>query len=92
MGTLLLPNTVAMIKNCPHPETAKKLIDFILSPEVEEKLAFGDSAQIPLHPGVRKPDNVKVPGKDFRAMKVDYEKAAEEFDARQEYFADLFLK
>jgi len=91
-GTLVIPNTVAMIKNCPHPEAAKKLIDFILSHEVEEALAFGDSAQIPLHPGVKKPAHVKVPGKDFKAMKVDFEKAAKDFDRSQKIFGKLFVK
>jgi len=92
LGTLLIPNTVAMIKGCPHPEAAKTLIDFILSPEVEERLAYCDSAQIPLHPGVKKPDYVKVPEKDFRAMEVDFEKVAEKYDDCQAYFRELFIK
>jgi iron(III) transport system substrate-binding protein len=92
VGTLVLPNTVAMIKNCPHPDEAKKLIDFILSPEVEERLAFSDSAQIPLHPGVKKPDHVKVPGQDFRAMEVDFEEAAKTYDRCQAFFREIFLK
>jgi iron(III) transport system substrate-binding protein len=92
LGTLVIPNSVAMIKDCPHPEAAKRLIDYILSPEVEEKLAFADSAQIPLHPGVNKPDHVKVPGKDYKAMEVDFEKVADRYDACQEFFRKLFLK
>jgi iron(III) transport system substrate-binding protein len=92
MGTLVIPNTVCMIKNCPHPEAARKLIDFILSPEVEESLAYSDSAQIPLHPGVKKPDHVKVPGKDFKAMEVDFEKAALDYDRCQEFFREIFIK
>ena len=42
----------------PNPENAKKLIDFLLSPESERKLAFSDAAQIPLHPGVNTPAGV----------------------------------
>jgi len=91
-GTIVIPNSVAMIKDCPHPEAAKKLIDYILSTEVEEKLAFADSAQIPLRPAVKRPDYVKVPGKDFRAMVVDFEKAADEYEKWQEYFREIFLK
>jgi len=48
LGTLVLPNTVALIKGGPHPANAKKLIDYLLSPEVETVLAAGRSAQIPL--------------------------------------------
>ena len=47
-GALLIPNTVALIANCPNPEAGKKLIDYLLSPEVERLLARGRSAQIPL--------------------------------------------
>ena len=92
MGTLVLPNTVAMLAGCPHPEAAKRLIDYLLSPEVEAALARCDSAQIPLHPGVERPEGVKVPGKDFRAMEVDFERAAREFDACQEFFRRLFIR
>jgi iron(III) transport system substrate-binding protein len=91
-GTLVIPNSVAMIKGCPNPGNARKLIDYILSTEIEEKLAFADSAQIPLRTTVKHPDNVKVPGKDFRVMNVDFEKAAKEYEKRQEYFRETFLK
>jgi len=91
-GTLLIPNSVAMIKGAPHSEAARKLIDYILSPEVEEKLAFSDSAQIPVRSGVKRPDYVKVPGKDFRAMIVDFDKAAGEYEKRQEFFREIFLR
>ncbi|HMP16289.1 MAG TPA: extracellular solute-binding protein, partial [Gemmatales bacterium] len=30
-GTLYLPNTLALIRNAPHPEAARKLIDYLLS-------------------------------------------------------------
>jgi len=91
MGTLVLPNTVALVAGGPNPEAAKKLIDYILSPEVEEELAFAASAQIPLHPGVKTPDSVKVPGRDFRAMKVDFEEAAGDFDKHLDLFRTIFL-
>lgn len=91
-GTMVIPNTVAMIKGCPNPEAAKKLIDYILDKKVEAALAKGDSAQIPLHPGVETPDNVKVPGKDFRPMEVDFEKAAKGFDKCQKFFRECFNK
>ena len=53
IGTLFIPNTVMMIKGCPHPEAAKRLIDFLLSPAVEKSLAECPSAQIPLNPQCR---------------------------------------
>lgn len=37
-GTLAVPTTVAMIKGAPHADAAEKLVDFLLSREVEQKL------------------------------------------------------
>ena len=48
--TICLPNSVAMIRNCPHPEAALRLIEFLLSEEVELALANSGSRQIPLGP------------------------------------------
>jgi iron(III) transport system substrate-binding protein len=47
-GSLLIPNTVAIIKNAPHPKEAELLIDFLLSEETEFALANSASRQIPL--------------------------------------------
>ena len=44
IGTLLIPNTVALIKKAPHPGEGQKLIDYLLSKEVESKLSFSRSA------------------------------------------------
>jgi iron(III) transport system substrate-binding protein len=91
MGTLILPCTVAMIKGSPHPKEAKILIDYLLSKEVEEKLAFGRSAQIPLHPGVKK--TVHVPAlEEIVAMKVDYEKMATFYPSSLEVMKEIFLR
>lgn len=38
IGTLVTPNTVALIKGAPHSREAKKFIDYILKKEMEEKL------------------------------------------------------
>lgn len=38
MGTLMTPSTVAMIKDAPNQDNAKKFIDFVLSEKVERKL------------------------------------------------------
>lgn len=51
-GTLLIPNTVALVKNGPNPENAKKLIDFLLSETAERLLAESDSHNVPIRPGL----------------------------------------
>jgi iron(III) transport system substrate-binding protein len=79
-GTLLLPNTVARIKGGPNPAGAVKLIDFLLSPEVEARLAKGPSAQIPLNRKCSERSRVGSLA-DLRIMQVDFGAAAEQFDA-----------
>lgn len=80
MGTLVLPNTVARIKGGPNPGAAVKLIDFLLSPEVEARLAKGPSAQIPLNRKCTERARVGSPA-DLRVMQVDFGAAARQFDA-----------
>lgn len=48
--TICLPNSVAKIRDCPHPELADKFIRYLLSEEVEILLANSASRQIPLGP------------------------------------------
>lgn len=47
-STICMPNSVAMIKDCQHPDQAKQLIDFLLSEAVEVSLANGGARQIPI--------------------------------------------
>jgi iron(III) transport system substrate-binding protein len=70
-----MPNMVSLIANGPHPEEARKLIDYLLSADVERQLAQSEAVQIPVHAGVAGPRN--IPGIDtFKPMTLDYTKAA----------------
>ncbi len=46
--TILIPNTVAIIKGTKKLSKAKRLVDFLLSEECETLLANGSAGQIPL--------------------------------------------
>lgn len=59
MGTLLLPNAVMLIRGGPNPDNGRRLIDYLLRPETERKLAASDAAQIPLREGVEVPPEVR---------------------------------
>ncbi|MBI1884092.1 MAG: extracellular solute-binding protein [Chlamydiae bacterium] len=87
MGALILPNAVLLIKGSPHPENGKKLIDYLLSPETERKLSFADCAQIPLHPGVKTPLDVRKI-EEIKTMKINYEEVAKKLQEIQEYLKD----
>ena len=75
MGAPLMPNMVSLIAGAPHAEAGKKLIDYLLSPEVEHMLAQSEAMQIPLRAGVEGPKNIP-PVSSFKPMTLDYAKAA----------------
>jgi iron(III) transport system substrate-binding protein len=79
LGTLFIPNTLAVIKGSPHPNDAEALANHLLSPEVEAALARGPSAQIPLLKSTNVKARVETP-KTVRAMEVDFEAAAKVWD------------
>jgi iron(III) transport system substrate-binding protein len=47
-GTLLIPNSAALLKSAPHGANAKKFLDWLLRPETEALLSKGPSRQMPL--------------------------------------------
>lgn len=75
IGMLVLPNAVVMLKGAPHMDSAKRLIDYLLSKETERKLAFADCAQIPLHAGVPIPPELRSI-ETLKTMKVNYAQMA----------------
>lgn len=48
--TICIPNTVGIINGTRKREAAEKLVDYLLSEQVERKLANSDAGQIPLGP------------------------------------------
>jgi iron(III) transport system substrate-binding protein len=91
MGTLFIPNTLAILKGCPNPEGARRLVDYLLSAEVEAKLAESDSHQVPLNPEVKAqlPPQVETP-RTVRAMQVDWDRAADLLDEAQAFLRKEF--
>lgn len=91
MGTLLIPNTVALIKDSPNQDNGRQLIDYLLSQEVESSLAFGPSAQMPLRSSVKKPDTMKD-YKDITAMEIDYHNLSNHVERATEFCRTLFVR
>ncbi len=79
-GPMLIPNTVAMVRHGPNPESARRLIEFLLGGRAEEILARSSSHNIPVRrevfsdlaefavPGGWLPDLASVAALDDRAM------------------------
>jgi iron(III) transport system substrate-binding protein len=84
IGCFIVPNAALLIAGSPHPESGKKLIDYLLSKETERKLAFSDAAQIPLHSGVPMPPQLQAI-ESIKVMKVNYTEIAAKLQAIQAF-------
>ncbi len=91
LGTLLIPNTVSLIKGAPNREGGKRLIEYLLSPAVEQRLAEGRSIQIPLNPAVKAPE--KLPAiADIKVMDVTYAATAAQMETAATQLRELLLR
>ena len=75
MGVPVMPNMVSLVRGAPRGDEGQRLIDYLLSPEVERMLAESDAVQIPVHQGVPGPKNMPAIN-SFKPMTLDYSKAA----------------
>jgi ABC-type Fe3+ transport system substrate-binding protein len=91
LGTMLIPNSVAVVRGGPHPEAAKKLVDFIVSEQVEAILAASKSAQIPVRAAVQGPESAWILGiDDFRPMVWDADEVASHLAELSAAFAQRY--
>ncbi len=86
LGCFIVPNAVVLIQGGPHPQEAKALIDYLLSPATERKLAYSDAAQMPLHPGVETPPGMPAL-ETLKVMQVDYSAVAAKMQGIQPLLA-----
>ena len=84
MGTLIMPNMVCLMKNSPNQENGKKLIDYLVSSEVEKSLAFAMCAQMPLRHYVQTPADVLTIAA-IKGMDINYHDVAIKLDAISEF-------
>ena len=88
LGTFLIPNTVAILAEAPHPDAARQFVDWLLRPEVERDLAFSRAAQIPVRADIERPPHVTS---ELNFMEVDFQKLGESLVERQKALQELFL-
>ena len=70
LGTLTVPCTVALVAGAKHPAAAKKLVDYLLSAEVEKRLIDAKFARYSVREGG---DSAGGP---VKRMNVDYREVA----------------
>ncbi|MCX6648611.1 MAG: extracellular solute-binding protein [Candidatus Bathyarchaeota archaeon] len=90
MGTLITPNTVALIRGAPHPTEAKILIDYLLSSQVESELVESGWLQISLRPVAAKQSYFDA--SSVRGINVDYEKVYGYLEQVKKDLAEIFIR
>ena len=83
IGTLIMPNTVSLIKKEKISDNAKKLFDYLLSEQTESILAKS-CAQMPLHKGVKTQENTHSMDK-IKPMDIDYIKTSNKLEKIQNF-------
>lgn len=90
MGTLVIPNTIAMVKGGPNPEEAKVLIDYLLSKEMEKKLIERGWSHIPVRP--IDVETACIPKGEIKNMSVTFEEIFNYRDMVNQQMAEIFVK
>jgi iron(III) transport system substrate-binding protein len=91
LGTLLLPNTVALIAGAPNAAGGQRLIDHLLSPAVEEALATSRALQVPLGLKAARPPSVEAIAR-AKTMAITFDVVANAMGPTANWLKELFLQ
>lgn len=90
---LVIPSPIAIIRNSPNADSAKKFVDFVLSKEGQTIIA--NEGTLPVRTDVVVPERFKLPPvKEAmnRAMLIDYKAIMAEKEATIKKFTDIMQK
>ncbi len=90
---LVIPSPIAIFKNSPNTEAAKKFVDFVLSKEGQTMIA--NEGTLPVRADVEIPARFKLPPVAEamkRAMKIDYQQIIAEKEATIKKFTGIMQK
>ncbi|MGL4421280.1 MAG: ABC transporter substrate-binding protein [Gemmataceae bacterium] len=91
LGTILIPNTLAIIEKAPNPAGAVSMRDHLLSATLEEQLATSGAYQLPLRNGAAVPERWQMLGiASAKRMEVNFEHAATLWEITQEKLRKVF--
>ncbi len=75
LGTLLIPNSLCVLQKARHPVAAIALGNFLISEDIEGRLAMGQGGHIPIRPNHPQVSRAKPP-KNLRTMDVDFDRVS----------------
>ncbi|OYP36962.1 extracellular solute-binding protein [Rhodopirellula sp. MGV] len=88
-GAMRIPNTLSILKSASHPIASEQFADYIVSAAIEDRLAMGDSSQLPISRDSKFTPRV-MPKDPVRWMKVDFEAAAEDWESWAKELMTIF--
>ncbi len=90
---LVIPSPIAIFRNSPNVDSAKKFVDFVLSKDGQ--MIIANEGTLPVRSDVKVPDRFKLPPVEEamkRAMKIDYKQIMAEKEATIKKFTDIMQK
>lgn len=84
----MIPCSVALVKGGPNPEAARRLVDFLVSAEVERRLAKSDSRNIPVRAKLRAELGVELPPETH----LSYDAIADAMDVSLEAVREILIR
>ena len=89
LGTLVIPNSAALINGAPHKPEAEAFMEYILSAEAEQECVNMDWIHIPVHGGVTPPE--KFGSGDITVMRVNWTDLAEKLAVSADDMMNIFV-
>lgn len=90
MGALVIPNTVAKIKNGPNPDNATVFMNYLLSPDTEQGLVDAGWIHIPVHPEVT--PSAELDAGEIKIMAVDFNQAYAMLQQATRDMTEIFVR
>jgi iron(III) transport system substrate-binding protein len=90
MGTLVIPNTVALIAGAPHPAEAKTFIDYVLDRKTEDAMVSSGWIQIPSRDVPTQTACMNITG--IKAMNISYQEVYAGIPATQKDLIGIFIR
>jgi len=90
MGTLVIPNTVALVAGGTQPSEGQALVDFLLSRPVEEMLVESGWIQFPLRQVDTKP--ICFNDTNIKTMPLNLEQVFEQIETTKKELTEIILR
>lgn len=88
---LMVPSPVAIFKDAPNKENAKKFVDYLLTQEAQQMVA--NAGTVPVRRDVKMPEKYNLPAPEVAldtGIKIDYNEVMEKKEEIVQRFSDLF--